>query len=143
MSKYQRIISRIPEDKRMYIHYQSVYGFIVHANTMSEWDCFETENKIKEYLEIVEEDISNIDSYMGLELFKLYIYPMGEKLKKYGFSRVVPMKYLFLYSVLIDSLIFIVSFPYLFPITSFLVAAYYFLVRKKMYKSNKAYGLFY
>jgi hypothetical protein len=144
LNEYQRILNLIPKDKQQYIHYKSVYNFIFHANkSMSEWDSFDTENKIKEYLSIIEEDISNVDSYMGLELFKSYIYPMGEHLKKYGFKSITPVKYLFLYSVMIDSLLFIAFYPLFVPWVTGIVILYYFLWLKPMYKSKKVYGVFY
>ena len=109
INEYIRITSQIPLNKQKYIHKESVGNFMSHLQIMSEWDAFSAEKKILEYLRVVEDNIEDIDSYSGMHFFEKYIHPLGVSLEKYGFKRIMPMKYLFLYSVIIDSILFFSS----------------------------------
>lgn len=144
MQKYIELLKEIPSNKHKYIHSQSLYNFINQLSEETSKDDLQlTQALINEYISIIKDSPTSVDSQMGLELFQSYINPIGEGLKKYGFKRVTPMKYLFLYSVMMDSLIFLAFLKYPFPIISCLVGLYYYLFRKKRHSSKKAYGLYF
>ena len=142
--QYEYLIKLIPLDKRKYIHYHSLGNFIVQLKrNEGTLDLSDVEKTLEEYIEIVEQNKEEIDSAMGLELFQVFINPIGQRLKKYGFVRITPMKYLFLYSIMFDSLVFIAFFPFFWPIGTIVMILYFFLRRRKLYQRRMVYGLFY
>jgi cbb3-type cytochrome oxidase subunit 3 len=144
LNEYNQIIQFIDNDKKRYIHYKSLHNFITQLNMgIPKNEVEEIELEVRSYLKIVKEEALNIDSQMGLEFFQVYVNPIGEKLKHYGFSRVTPFRYLILFAVMIDSLIFIAFFPFFFPICLVCVIVYFFLIHNRKLRKKKCYGLFY
>lgn len=143
VNRYKKLINIIEPNKRKYIHYKSLGNFILALNEkMPEGDRLELYKKLTEYFDIIGEDFSEFDGQIGLELFEKHIVPIGKMLEGYGFKRITPIKYLFLYSVMIDSLIYL-AFHFPYPVMTLLVLLYYFVRTKLIYNQHKVFGLFY
>ncbi len=144
LNEYNQIMHLVDNDKKRYVHYKSLQNFITQlGKDMPENEFEEIESRVRSYLEIVKEEASNVDSQMGLDFFQVYVNPIGEKLRQYGFSRITPIRYLVLFAVMIDTLIFIAFFPFFIPITLISITAYYFLIHKRKCHKKRVYGLFY
>jgi hypothetical protein len=97
----------IEPDKWKYFHYKSLNNFILQLdNEMLSEDKDQLYQKLINFFDAIGEDVSELDGQVGIELFEKYINPIGKELKKYGFKSITPIKYLFLYSVMIDSFFF-------------------------------------
>jgi hypothetical protein len=144
IEEYNVLMSLVAKEKRKYIHSQSLHNFIIQlSKSKSNEDFSEIKKGLNEYMEVVKENVEDIDSKIGLNFFQMYVNPIGESLIKYGFTRITPLRFLFLYSVMIDSLLYIAFFRFPYPVISFGVLIYYLLFRMRKQNENKVYGLFY
>nr|WP_294988334.1 hypothetical protein [uncultured Sediminibacterium sp.] len=144
LDRYRNLMRLIQPDKWKYFHYRSLNNFILQLdNEMLSNDRDYLNQKLIDFFDVIGENVSELDGQVGIEIFEKYINPIGKKLKKYGFKSITPIKYLFLYSVMIDSLFFLAFYPFPYPISTAIVLLYYTIRMKWIYNSNKVYGTFY
>jgi hypothetical protein len=143
-NKYSALVSILDKKQQKYIHSKSVNNFISHLERFPDIaDQKNAEMKINEYLEFITTSQTDIDDALGIELFDKYVSPLGTLYKTIGFMSIVPLKYLLIFSLMIDSLLYFGMFKYPYPIATFLVCLYYLFIQKKYYVRNKVYGIYY
>jgi hypothetical protein len=144
LEKYQSIIDTLDDKKKRYIHFKSLNNFIIHIDEFKihkdEQYC---EQKINEYLEIIANRETVIDSATGVYFFEMFISPLGNKFKELGFKSIVPIKYLFLFSLMIDSLLYIGFFILPYPIVTICVCLYNLVLKRRLYHKHMVYGIYY
>lgn len=141
---FDKITKELSPKENKDIHYKSVFNFIQHLDEFSsQAEKSFIEIKLTEYLELVKSGKDEIDKDFSMLLFQSYILTLGEKYHKIGFTRIIPLRYLFLYGIMADSLLYLGFFRYPYPITCVCITIHYFLVRKRKYDRNLVYGMFY
>jgi len=141
IEKYESVLNGWSQNEKRKVHYRSVRNLIIHLPSLTE-NFYSIKIKLNEYLELIESGREDINDNSE-SLFENYIMTIGEKYREIGFIRIVQLRYLFVYSFMADSLLYIPFFKFPYPIVSSLVFLNYLIRQKRLYKANKVYGLFY
>ena len=140
--QFDLIANSLDAKHKRYIHSKSLENFIIHLNEFTISEEKELIRKlISEYLETIVK--SDIDSATGIEFYDKYISPLGGKYKKIGFISIVPIRYLFVFSIMVDSLLYLAFFHFPYPLVTILVIVYFLIVQNRYYRRNKVYGIYY
>jgi hypothetical protein len=140
--QFDLIVNSLDAKHKRYIHSKSLENFIIHLNDFTISEEKELIHKlISEYIEVIVK--SEINSVTGIEFYDKYISPLGGKYKVIGFISIVPIRYLFVFSIMVDSLLYLAFFNFPYPSVTILVIVYFLIVQKRYYRRNKVYGIYY
>ncbi len=144
LNKYNSLIEVLNPKQKRYIHFKSLKNFILYLPELKvKEDKQNSEKKIIDYLEIIEQNIDEINGAFTTDLYTNYIYPLGNTYKKIGFKKIISPKYLIIFSLPVDLTVGILFWRFPYPILTLLVLLNYYWKQKKYIKTSKAFGMFY
>jgi hypothetical protein len=140
--------SMISERMKKYIHYKSMRNFINHFDEINDKT---TQRRILalmyEYFEEIKGSDYDFDVYTSTELAKKYLFDIAEVYKQdSNFMRIIKIQHVFLYGILIDSLLYLSGVLSLFrhiPIVTTVFLFYYLFVAIFKERQGRVYGMFY
>lgn len=133
---------------RRAIHYNSIRNFTIH---FAEITGVESRNEILKllngYLEEIETQNYDVDSYLSRDLARKYVFPIGEYFKsESNFVITFHLRHVIVYGIMIDSLLMmsgLLKKIYYIPVVTLGFLFYEFFVIIFKEPKNRVYGIYY
>jgi len=139
---------KISERMRNYIHYKSIRNFVFHFDEItSEKTQSRIIDLLSEYVQEIRTNNYDFDVYASTDLARRYLFNIaGYYRAELNFIRIIKIRYVFLYGISIDSLLYfsgILRRVWYIPVITSGFLLYYVFVAFFKEPRGRVYGMFY